>query len=77
MFPLQAVHLDWTDAVVAKRQTQVLVAGGGTAGALAAAGSVDKGADTIVVDYFNDLGWYQNDGRRNGLLPRCQGQCLF
>jgi ribulose 1,5-bisphosphate synthetase/thiazole synthase len=54
--PLQAVSLDWLSAVTTKRQTQVVVAGGGTAGAMSAAGSVDKGADTIVVDYFNDLG---------------------
>lgn len=37
-------------------ESQVLVAGGGTAGAMAAMGSVEKGADTIVIDYFNDLG---------------------
>jgi hypothetical protein len=37
-------------------QCQVLVAGGGTAGAMVTMGAVEKGADTVVVDYFNDLG---------------------
>lgn len=54
--PLQTVKLDWLAAITSKIQTQVVVAGGGTAGALSAKGAVDKGADTIVVDYFNDLG---------------------
>ncbi|WP_138475764.1 FAD-dependent oxidoreductase [Dyadobacter bucti] len=75
--PLQAVHLDWTDAVVAKRQTQVLVAGGGTAGALAAAGSVDKGADTIVVDYFNDLGGTKTMGGVMGYYHGVKDNVFF
>lgn len=54
--PLNFVSMDWISAVSKTKQTQVIVAGGGTAGALAAAGAVEKGADTIVVDYFNDLG---------------------
>src|SRR5690606_33952292 len=37
-------------------KTEVLVAGGGTAGAVAAIGALEKGAQAQVVDYFNDLG---------------------
>ena len=33
-----------------------MVAGGGTGGAFAAVGAAEKGANTIVVDYFSDLG---------------------
>ena len=34
----------------------VLIAGGGTSGVMALKGSREMGADTIIVDYFNDLG---------------------
>ncbi len=54
--PLRQVKLDWKQAVKARKETQVVVAGGGTAGALAALAAIEKGADTIVIDYFNDLG---------------------
>jgi ribulose 1,5-bisphosphate synthetase/thiazole synthase len=75
--PLQAVQLDWMDAVVARKQTQVIVAGGGTAGALAAAGSVDKGADTIVVDYFNDLGGTKTMGGVMGYYHGVKDNVFF
>lgn len=54
--PMQEVRFDFKGLIGKHRQCQVLVAGGGTAGALAAVGAAEKGADTIVVDYFNDLG---------------------
>ncbi|TDE18275.1 FAD-dependent oxidoreductase [Dyadobacter psychrotolerans] len=54
--PLQTCAFNYEQLIKNKQQCQVLVAGGGTAGALAALGAVDKGANTIVVDYFNDLG---------------------
>ncbi|MHA4740380.1 FAD-dependent oxidoreductase [Dyadobacter sp. MSC1_007] len=75
--PLQAVHLDWIDAIVARKQTQVIVAGGGTAGALAAAGSVEKGADTIVVDYFNDLGGTKTMGGVMGYYHGVKDNVFF
>ncbi len=53
--PLQSCQFN-LNRIVNKDECQVLVAGGGTAGAMAAMGSVEKGANTIVVDYFNDLG---------------------
>ncbi len=53
--PLQSCQFN-LNRIVNKEECQVLVAGGGTAGAMAAMGSVEKGANTIVVDYFNDLG---------------------
>lgn len=54
--PLKNVAFDYKNLVKNKEQCQVLVAGGGTGGAFAAIGSAEKGANTIVVDYFNDLG---------------------
>lgn len=53
--PLQNVTFDF-GLVANQEQCQVLVAGGGTGGAFAATGAAEKGANTIVVDYFNDLG---------------------
>lgn len=46
---------DW-NFINHEEKTEVLVAGGGTAGAVAAAGALGRGAKSIVVDYFNDLG---------------------
>ncbi|MCE6989574.1 FAD-dependent oxidoreductase [Dyadobacter sp. CY323] len=54
--PVRRLSLNWAKEIKKVQQCQVLVAGGGTAGALAAQGAIQKGADTIVVDYFNDLG---------------------
>ncbi|WP_234733954.1 FAD-dependent oxidoreductase [Tellurirhabdus bombi] len=54
--PMKECKFDYERLVKNKEQCQVIVAGGGTAGALAALGSAEKGANTIVVDYFNDLG---------------------
>ncbi len=54
--PLQKVTFDFTNLVKNKEQCQVLVAGGGTGGAFVAMGAAEKGANTIVADYFNDLG---------------------
>jgi hypothetical protein len=53
--PLRRVKFDWKK-VIGQRQTQVIVAGGGTSGSFATVGALEKGADAIVVDYFNDLG---------------------
>jgi len=54
--PLKNCRFDYKDRVRNKGKCQVLVAGGGTAGAMAAMGAGEKGPGTIVVDYFNDLG---------------------
>jgi ribulose 1,5-bisphosphate synthetase/thiazole synthase len=54
--PVRKLSLNWAKEIKKVQQCQVLVAGGGTAGALAAQGAIQKGADTIVLDYFNDLG---------------------
>ncbi len=52
-------------------KTGVLVAGGGTAGAVAAIGALEKGADSIVLDYFNDLGGTKTMG---GVMPYYLGR---
>ncbi len=54
--PVRRLSFNWVKEIKKVQQCQVLVVGGGTAGALAAQGAVQKGADTIVLDYFNDLG---------------------
>src|SRR5690606_35018087 len=48
-----AVDIGW---VPNRQDCQVFVAGGGTSGAMAAIGAVSKGANTIVADFFQDLG---------------------
>jgi ribulose 1,5-bisphosphate synthetase/thiazole synthase len=54
--PLQNCAFDVSRFVTNKEDCQVLVAGAGTAGAMAGLGAAEKGANTIIVDYFNDLG---------------------
>ena len=54
--PLKNCSFDYSRWIKQKDQCQVVVAGGGTAGAMAAMGSAEKKARTYVVDYFNDLG---------------------
>ncbi|HLT08184.1 MAG TPA: FAD-dependent oxidoreductase [Cyclobacteriaceae bacterium] len=53
--PIKNVAFDFSQ-INNREQCQVLVAGGGTGGAFVAMGAAEKGANTIVVDYFNDLG---------------------
>jgi|GEM_PF-668161 len=54
--PLKRCSFDFDRFIPNKTHCQVLVAGGGTAGAMAALGAAEKGVNTIVADYFNDLG---------------------
>lgn len=56
MIPLKHCSFDFEKWIRNKEKCQVLVAGGGTAGAMAGMGAVEKSANTIVVDYFNDMG---------------------
>ncbi|AEL27501.1 FAD-dependent oxidoreductase [Cyclobacterium marinum] len=54
--PLEQVSFDYIALVKDKEYCQVAVAGGGTGGSFVAKGAAGKGANTIVADYFNDLG---------------------
>ncbi len=54
--PLKQCSFDFDKWIRSKEKCQVLIAGGGTAGAMAGMGAAEKSANTIVVDYFNDLG---------------------
>ncbi|WP_154857317.1 FAD-dependent oxidoreductase [Cyclobacterium xiamenense] len=54
--PLKKVSFDYQTHISKKEYCQVSVAGGGTGGAFVAKGAAEKGANTIVTDYFNDLG---------------------
>ncbi|WP_236980988.1 FAD-dependent oxidoreductase [Membranihabitans maritimus] len=54
--PMNTCSFDFGKYISRVTNTQVLIAGGGTSGALAALGAAEKGVNTVVVDYFNDLG---------------------
>ncbi len=51
---------------IAEENCQVLVAGGGTAGATAAMGAAEKGGFTLLTEYFNDLGGTKTMGGVSG-----------
>lgn len=59
------------------RQCQVLVAGAGTAGAMAGQGSGSKGANTIILDYFNDMGGTKTMGGVMGYYHGVKSNPLF
>ena len=63
---LQKLTLPVERLLPAKLHADVLVAGGGTAGAMAAMGSVQEGARTITVEYLPDLGGTSTIGRVTG-----------
>ncbi len=54
--PLSKCIFDYKKQIKNVRGCEVLIAGGGTAGALSGIGAAENGAVTIVTDYFNDLG---------------------
>lgn len=54
--PLRKCSFALAEHLPVKANCQVLVAGAGTAGSMAGIGSAQKGANTVVVDYFNDQG---------------------
>ncbi len=55
IIPLQRCTFDWR-LLPGKSAYQVVVAGGGTSGSMVALGALEKGAKTVVFDYFNELG---------------------
>ncbi|MFW5944984.1 MAG: FAD-dependent oxidoreductase [Bacteroidota bacterium] len=54
--PLKNCSFDFQNWIHNTQECEVLVAGGGTAGAMAGRGAGEKDTNTVVVDYFNDLG---------------------
>ena len=54
--PLKKCSFDAKEYISGGSVCQVLVAGGGTSGSMAGIGAAEKGAETVVVDYFYDLG---------------------
>ncbi|MCC5928755.1 MAG: FAD-dependent oxidoreductase [Cyclobacteriaceae bacterium] len=56
VIPIKKITTDFSRYINSNTNCQVLVAGGGTSGAMAAMAAVEKGANTIVVDYFHDMG---------------------
>ena len=63
---LQKITLPVEHLLPGKLRADVVVAGGGTAGAMAAMGSVQEGARTITVEYLPDLGGTSTIGRVTG-----------
>ena len=53
---IQQIAFAYERHVPKRRQVDVLVAGGGTAGAMAAVAAVEQGAKVAVVEYFPELG---------------------
>ena len=47
---------EWKNIKINTIKTQILIAGGGTAGSMAALGATEKHRNTLVVEYFHDLG---------------------
>ncbi len=54
--PLQTFRFGSEERLKSQAICQVFVAGGGTAGSPAAIGAAERGASTIVTDFFHDLG---------------------
>lgn len=54
--PLKKCAFDFRKQIKNVRNCEVLVAGGGTAGAFSGIGAAESGVVTIVTDYFHDLG---------------------
>lgn len=54
--PLQKCDFSFSKWIKNEKRCQVLVGGAGTSGAVAAIGAAERGADVVVVDYFNDAG---------------------
>ena len=63
---LEKITLPVQRLLPAELRADVVVAGGGTAGAMAALGSVQEGARTITVEYLPDLGGTSTIGRVTG-----------
>ncbi len=75
--PLQSCSLNWNSLLPDKSAYQVVVAGGGTAGSMAALGALEKGARTIVIDYFNELGGSKTMCGVMGYYHGCKDQKYF
>ena len=71
--PLQCVQLTSLDAVPAAAPVDVLVAGGGTAGANAAVAALEAGAETAVLEQLSDLGGTQTLGLVSGYYHGYRG----
>ena len=54
--PIQRCVGDWGSLLPQKIAYQVVVAGGGTSGSLVGIGALEKGAKTVVFDFYNEPG---------------------
>ncbi len=75
--PLKRCSFNLENNIEVKEHCQVLVAGGGTSGAMAGRGSGEKGANTVVVDYFNDLGGTRTMGGVMGYYYGVRDPMIF
>ncbi len=76
IIPLQKCMFDWR-LLPGKRAYQVVVAGGGTSGSMVALGALEKGAKTVVFDYFSELGGTKTVGGVMGYYHGYQQQKFF
>lgn len=75
--PIQHCRFDWASLVPTRMAYQVVVAGGGTSGSLVALGALEKGAKTVVFDYYNELGGTKTVGGVMGHYHGYQKQVFF
>jgi hypothetical protein len=75
--PLQRCSIDWNALLPKKMSYQVVVAGAGTSGSMVALGALEKGAKTIVFDYYNELGGTKTVGGVMGYYHGYQKQKFF
>ena len=65
-YPIQALSFDVEKYIPIAHQTEVIVAGGGTAGALATIAALEKKAKVATIEYFPELGGTCTIGRVTG-----------
>ncbi len=76
-YAIQHLALDYEKHLPAGSQSDVVVAGGGTAGAMAAIGAIEKEADVTTVEYFPELGGTKTLGGVMGYYWGYKDTALF
>lgn len=75
--PLQQCVFNWSQLTPTKLSYQVVVAGAGTSGSMVALGALEKGAKTLVFDYYNEPGGTKTVGGVMGYYHGYQKQKFF
>ncbi len=77
IIPIRQCVFDWSRLIPQKLSYQVVIAGGGTSGSMAAIGALEKGAKTLVLDFYNELGGTKTVGGVMGYYHGYQQQKFF